>query len=311
MTLLRPAAPGTPGFVVEGLADAVVSTWAAERNLLPEPGGDALPDFVLSRGLAGERFPATAPYRLRLDPSGRTVAFADDPPAAVDEGLLAALDLALTRAFARQGVLVLHGAGFLLDGRAVLAFGPSGSGKSSLATAALAAGGRVLSDDIVLLDPGPASGGRVAWPGRSDVLLRRGGPFRLPASLDRHFEAVERAGEARLLLSRSGRPELFADALVPHELWTLGVAPSLPRSSREPLAAGPLVAELIRSSSPILLSEACREDAAHLRPLLRSAAALPSFRVALGADLLDDPARALRTLAGQCGESLDLPSRQQ
>ncbi len=309
MIRLSTTVPGGPSFAVEGLPEPLVSAWAAERCLAPGEGGFPQADLVGRPGEDGSAYPATAPHRLRLEAHGPTVVISGEPPREVDEGLLAAFDLALTRTFARQGVLVLHGAGFVLDERSVLALGPSGAGKSSTAAAALAAGGAVLSDDVVFLRPG--EGGGVAWPGRRDLLLRCDGRFRAGQRLSPSLREAARGDGPRKQLDRRSRPDLFVDELRPDELWTLRVDPSRARSLREPLAAGPLVAEMIRSTSPLLLSEACREDAENLRPLLRAAADLPSFRVTLGADLLSDPAAAIRSLLRQAGSSLDLPSRQE
>jgi hypothetical protein len=47
---------------------------------------------------------------------------------------------------------LLHAAGVVKDGRAYLFFGPSGSGKTTVA--GLADGGRVVSDDLILVLPG-------------------------------------------------------------------------------------------------------------------------------------------------------------
>ena len=309
MIRLSTTVPGGPSFAVEGLPEPVVSAWAAERCLVRCEGIAPGADLVGRTGGEGAAFPATAPHRLRLEPRGPAEVFSVEPPREVDEGLLAGFDLALTRALARQGVLVLHGAGFVLDGRAVLALGPSGAGKSSTAAAALAAGGAVLSDDVVFLRPG--EGGGVAWPGRRDLLLRSDGRLRAGERLSPSLRDTTRGDGPRKRLDRGERPDLFVDELRPGELWTLRVDPSRARSLREPLAAGPLVAEMIRSTSPLLLSEACRDDAEHLRPLLRAASDLPSFRITLGADLLSDPAGAIRSLLPQAGSSLDLPSRQE
>lgn len=50
------------------------------------------------------------------------------------------------------GGFLFHAAGVVRGGRAFLFFGPSGSGKTT--TARLSAGGRVLSDDLILVLPG-------------------------------------------------------------------------------------------------------------------------------------------------------------
>jgi hypothetical protein len=51
-----------------------------------------------------------------------------------------------------RGGMLLHAAGLVVEQRAFLLVGPEGSGKSSWAALGERAGGRVLSDDLVLLD---------------------------------------------------------------------------------------------------------------------------------------------------------------
>lgn len=80
------------------------------------------------------------------------------------EGVFAnLLRVGLAVAAVPRGAILLHSTGFLIDGprslgagstRAILGFGPSGTGKSTLGRHALAAGTRVLSDDLNLIHPG-------------------------------------------------------------------------------------------------------------------------------------------------------------
>jgi len=105
----------------------------------------------------------------------------------------------------RAGALV-HGAAVVIDGRAHVLAGPEGSGKSTFATVAGAAGVDVLGEDLVLLD---GAGGRVdavAAPYRVERATRRG-PGRWPLAgilFPRHgaapsiAPASDLAGVARL-----------------------------------------------------------------------------------------------------------------
>jgi hypothetical protein len=72
----------------------------------------------------------------------------------------------LARLVLVQGRFLLHGAAVRRDDGALLVVGPSGSGKSSLAFAAHAAGWDVCADDMVIVDPHAA---RVAVQGVSRV----------------------------------------------------------------------------------------------------------------------------------------------
>jgi hypothetical protein len=77
----------------------------------------------------------------------------------------AALRAAVLVSVLRQGGLLLHAAAVAFEGRALVIVGPSGAGKSTLARAAVAAGGRLLSDETVGLHP---SGQVYGSPFRSD-----------------------------------------------------------------------------------------------------------------------------------------------
>jgi len=104
---------------------------------------------------------------------------------------------ALAGALPGRGGLLLHGAAALVDGRAFLLAGESGSGKTTWARACAAAGLPVLSDDQVLLDvaaePPQALGcplrardfaapGRGRWPVAAVLLARHGAPALAPVS---------------------------------------------------------------------------------------------------------------------------------
>lgn len=69
--------------------------------------------------------------------------------------LLSRLEVALARGLLAlgQGLTHLHAAGAALPGGGVLALGPAGAGKSSLALAWAVAGRPLLGDDVVLVDP--------------------------------------------------------------------------------------------------------------------------------------------------------------
>jgi hypothetical protein len=93
----------------------------------------------------------------------------DPEPNRADWGFILAAQ-ALPLAATLRGFEVLHAAGVVLGGEAVLLAGPPGAGKSSLAAALLRRGGRLLSDDAVALEwqRGPI----VAHPGAGTLYLR-------------------------------------------------------------------------------------------------------------------------------------------
>ena len=66
------------------------------------------------------------------------------------------LGLPLAAALFFRGAVALHASAVVLDGRALLVAGRSGSGKSTTTAAALAAGAALLSDDLCTLTPTPS-----------------------------------------------------------------------------------------------------------------------------------------------------------
>jgi hypothetical protein len=107
----------------------------------------------------------------------------DPDPERADWGFILAAQ-ALPLAATLRGFEVLHAAGVVLDGEAVLFAGPPGAGKSSLAAALLRRGGRLLSDDAVALD----------WQQRSIVAHPGAGALYLRAAEHERLDEEERGG---------------------------------------------------------------------------------------------------------------------
>ncbi|MGQ9525326.1 MAG: hypothetical protein ACUVTZ_10875 [Armatimonadota bacterium] len=99
--------------------------------------------------------PADANIQVSSEPGG--FALAVNAPAPIRTAAASLLELrheVLIRLMElRPDILWLHAGGAEIDGSAVLACGPWGSGKSSLTTALCGMGWRYLSDDIVGIEP--------------------------------------------------------------------------------------------------------------------------------------------------------------
>ena len=123
------------------------------------------PDYLL-------RFTGMADFAVRDDGS-RIVAHASDglPPDTLTHLLV---DQVLPRALSRQGRLVLHASAVHLAGVGTVAFvGGTGRGKSTLAAAMASAGGRIVTDDCLAIEPGAS--GAIAHPGYPGLRLWPGG----------------------------------------------------------------------------------------------------------------------------------------
>jgi hypothetical protein len=70
-----------------------------------------------------------------------------------------------------RGVVPLHGSAVEVDGKAILVCGHSGVGKSTTVASLLAAGGRLLSDDLTVLHPQPGNHPSLVFAGRRGLRL--------------------------------------------------------------------------------------------------------------------------------------------
>jgi len=206
------------------------------------------------------------------------------------------LGFAVSHAFALQGGVVLHAAAFELEGRRVLSLGLSGGGKSTLAAAALRAGGRVVSDDLLLAGQDDAGFGRVEAL-RKDLSLRAPSHRLLPPALARRLSETNFAGESRLMLQRQNCPECFMRGLRPDVILQTTVDRRLKKTRITPLTQADSLSVLIRSASPLFFSARYpAERAAMLPVLLRLAETIRGHRVRLGKDLMAAPETAMRAL---------------
>ena len=88
----------------------------------------------------------------------------------------------LAMALYAHGTLSLHASAVAIGGRGVAFLAPKFHGKSTLAMALVSAGGRLLSDDTLPIDPGPPA---MLWPGVHRVRLWEDSARRLRAPVSR------------------------------------------------------------------------------------------------------------------------------
>lgn len=112
--------------------------------------GEALVRTVDFAEPAGYLLWAQGYGQVLISPDGLQLLCAPDLANPQWAGILAAQALPLAATL--RGFEVLHAAGVMLDGNAILFAGPSGAGKSSLAAALVGIGARLLSDDAVALE---------------------------------------------------------------------------------------------------------------------------------------------------------------
>lgn len=219
----------------------------------------------------------------------------------MDAGLLMprSFGLLLAQQWARTGAVPVHAAAFVHAGRGVLVLGDRGAGKSVTAIAALAAGGRLVSDDWVLLAQNRAGAPAVERL-RKFFMLRDGwASERLTTRLaDLSFVAADRP-KSTLRVPEAADPR-FPDGCGIDELWLLERARGgrRPKSSARPVAPAAAMARLIKSSMGMLFSGRFPHERAALMATLQHLLDRVACRAVIaGTDMVDDPACTLRALA--------------
>jgi hypothetical protein len=189
--------------------------------------------------------------------------------------------LALAHLLVHRDRHVLHAAMFAMDDGCLLAFGPTGAGKSTLALSALQSGWTVLGDDVVVIDHRDGELQATALPR----------PLVVPADVAGGTSATPVPGDARGRLELGQR--LGASTAYDVRGCLVVVHGARPHTALDDLEAIDVL--------PTVLS-AClvAYNGASLRARLPMAAALsrfPAVRLAHGTDVstrLDDGAAALR-----------------
>lgn len=202
--------------------------------------------------------------------------------------------ISLFRAFALQGAIWMHALAFEHADRSILALGPSGSGKSTLAAAVIAAGGRLVSDDSVLLHEADNLGFQALCL-RNFIRLRRPSEQLLPEYLHRLLIPSERSDSWVLDmedLSSQRRLSTTVDTL-----WLLSDTDQRPAHSGVRQAAqGEALAQCIDATIPCFYDSAWPDVRQQLLGMLTQLLARSDlYAVTIGRDLMTRPQA---TLAG-------------
>lgn len=153
----------------------------AVRSLRAQPPSDSFYQFAGTRdGSSYVRWEGVGEFLI--SPDGGRIASRQFDAADAESFQVYLLGQALSFALVKKGFEPLHATTVVVNGEAVVLLGNSGFGKSSLAACFLAAGHRVLTDDLLVLQsagngfrahPGPPrirtfpqAGPQVPWPCR-------------------------------------------------------------------------------------------------------------------------------------------------
>ena len=196
----------------------------------------------------------------------------------------------LGHALALGGASFLHGAALVVHGLPILALGEAGVGKSTVAAAAIAAGGAVVSDDSLVLYP-TASGGLAVRTLRRNLFLREGSLRVLPRALRLLLRRVGPSTDFRWELDRQAAASVFRPTLEPAVLCVLRQDRRLKGFRIAPLSqASALTSLLAANGSPHLLHPAFPGEQQRLLDLWsRLTSRIPAFELRVGSALLDSP----------------------
>lgn len=207
---------------------------------------------------------------------------------------------ALGHALALSGASFLHGAAVVVNELPILLLGGAGSGKSTAAAAALTAGGKVISDDSLILYPS-ATGRPAVRTLRRDLLLRQGSLGVLPAPLQERLQHVGPATDPRWVLRREDAAPRFSTTHEPAAQCVLRMDRRLKSFRLVALSqAVAFTALLEANSSPHLLHPAFPGEQQRLLSLWsRLTSSLPAFELRLGAAVLDSPTEVLEEVVSR------------
>jgi hypothetical protein len=140
-------------------------TWGADLvECRDRPDGELVAELALDDGAWWYRATWTgSEYHLRFFECGDFIVSADLDAVEIrsaqtdQSAILPVLMAGTVTSFllTLRGSTVLHASGVELDGRALAFVGPSGQGKTTLATLVALHGARLLTDDVLTVDPGP------------------------------------------------------------------------------------------------------------------------------------------------------------
>ena len=204
----------------------------------------------------------------------------------------------VSHALALQGGLALHGAAFQHAAFSPLILGDSRSGKSTLTALALRMGAKVVSDDHLVLSRVEVTGTSVfeLESMRPDLHLRSPSHRLLPEALALGLKPANFNGEQRWTLHHQSNPQ-FQRTANPTVILCSKIDRRLKETTVQSMAPAAVLAELMRSSSPLFLSAKFPQERAILMNLMLALITrIPAFQLRLGRDLFDKPEQTFQRL---------------
>jgi hypothetical protein len=204
---------------------------------------------------------------------------------------------------AQQGALFLHAAAFVIGRDCFIALGDSCAGKSTLCAAALAIGGRVLSDDSIMVIPARTADESLAvHANRKDAFFFPDTAGLLPLVLRKHVERPEPYRRGKLVMARERVPSAFDCKALPTHLLLLSSRVAGDQHVFRAASQAEAFAAIV-AGSPWLTCIGLRDSNGLAQTARQFVASVPASHLGVASTLLEDPARAARSLLDICGSS--------
>jgi hypothetical protein len=207
-------------------------------------------ELVAPRLLGSMQLPATevrllahaAGYRMEFDDTGvydvldggATIEWSGPAQASLELVRMDVMNRVLPVALHAAGAICLHGSAVAMPAGAICFLAPKFHGKSTLAMALTARGGRLLTDDTVAVD---LAGQPVVHPGVHSLRLWHDSADRFADASTVRFEGAE----GKRVILPSGRTQLATRSAPLHALYLLrpraadGIAPAVSRTRLSPV----------------------------------------------------------------------------
>jgi hypothetical protein len=239
-----------------------------------------------------------------LMPGRRSARVSLRPGTRVPFGVDTLVGAGFAHALALQGRVTLHGMAASLEGSGVLALGETMSGKTTLALAMLHAGGRVVSDDYLVVAGDPEEPELRGL--RRDLYVREGSFGVIPGDLSCRFSAA-RARPGWRVLRHDQAPEVLIGAVRPDVVWILGAPRVDSATELRQMSQAEALASMISIANPLFVGGRYRLERANSLPCLTTIIETARcVHVRLGPELLGSPGTVIKELVGRttrCEES--------
>lgn len=211
--------------------------------------------------------------------------------------LSGALGAGISYVLGARGCFFVHAACFLLGKVCALVIADSGAGKSALCAGALAASGRLISDDMVIVTAA-APDSHLIYAGRPDAYFSDAACRLLPRFYAGVLAEQGPARKGKQALARAVAPEAFISNATPTHMLILDRAHPPSRVTVEPVCQAEALAALVAASVRLARS-ALTASLPSSETALRLASVVPAYRLQCPQTLLTRPVEVMHQLLRQ------------